>query len=961
MNVAIYPGRGTSPDWNNPDILERQMLPPHASFVPFPDSVSCKHALADHRRYLSPHVLSLRGDWDFRMYPSVLQLPENILSFRSGFEKRPVPEESCICPELKPVDSLPFPVDPPLVHDEQPVFVYRKTCQLPVLWGRCRKRIVLQGVRSACHVFVNGKCAGYGQGSGLPADFDITLLLHDGDNEIFLIIYPYHVGSYLEEQPDQPWFGCIRDVYLEAHPTLTLHDLHIQTTWVDQEQAWRLDLSAVLLSYRIAIEQPTVHASLYDANQSIYEAGWSVVMKPVEPDRYPAPVQTAGVLRASLLIRDIRPWSDEDPVLYDLFVSVHDQHGHDQICLQQAVGFRQLDWHDECLSVNQRPVRLKAIRWSLASQVDPTADLPQLITQLKRYKRSHLNAIWFCDVPPDPIMLDLCDIYGFYVIEDAPLQASPSWVRGLSKKRQSLPEKWMFDRLNRLIIRDRNHPSIIAWSCGLFLDIDRSDSMMALLADRLLDQVRKLDTSRLIHGIDFSHLGRHLDNWLLSQDLTRLADISWIRLPDAHEQPWCIFDHALPQELLPPLAKQIEPIVIEPINPIIGSFNIRNRLSRVKADCFKFNWSLIRNGQPVLAGALDGVVAEPGHSQMIELWYGDIDFSDGADYLIRWTVSANQYFFWYEPDEELSIQEHMLQIADSPIPRTQHQGGRLRLESDRHHLIVSGSRFWFVFNRIHATLESWRTGDREWLAPRRLTLSGSDMMRHPPLAGLRCSLIRQPEPVDEPDWVRWSEAGFDRLMTQVISVEDGCDGKNAVIEMTTHIGAAGVEPYYAMNVRYEISAQGALRLFASLTPLRTGILPPPCFSFCLNPARSLQQVSWFGLGPERSISRLIPVKPCSDHYEAALRHLCRADAEPGVFRQIRKLTLRDPDGLGLMIQSDHLFAFNIFNQDLTERIRVFKNQPMTEDIVLQLIHQDSLKAQPLDEPLKFIADLKPII
>ena len=62
-----------------------------------------------------------------------------------------------------------------------------------------------------------------------------------------------------------------------------------------------------------------------------------------------------------------------------------------------------------------------------------------------------------------------------------------------------------------------------------------------------------------------------------------------------------------------------------------------------------------------------------------------------------------------------------------------------------------------------------------------------------------------------------------------------------------------------------------------------------------------------------------------------------------------------------MIQSDHLFAFNIFNQDLTERIRVFKNQPMTEDIVLQLIHQDSLKAQPLDEPLKFIADLKPII
>ena len=120
---------------------------------------------------LSPSVLSLRGEWDFRCYASMLQLPENILSFRSGFEKRPLPEMAPIQPILLDPPGLPFPLDPPHVPSEQPVLVYRRTCRLPLVWSSLRKRLVLHGVRSACHVFVNSKLAGYTQGSGLMADF----------------------------------------------------------------------------------------------------------------------------------------------------------------------------------------------------------------------------------------------------------------------------------------------------------------------------------------------------------------------------------------------------------------------------------------------------------------------------------------------------------------------------------------------------------------------------------------------------------------------------------------------------------------------------------------------------------------------------------------------------------------------------------------------------------------------
>ena len=826
--------------------------------------------------------------------------------------------------------------------------------------GRLRKRIVLQGVRSACHVFVNGKCAGYAQGSGLPADFDITLLLHDGDNEIFLIIYPYSVGSYLERQTAQPWFGCIRDVYLEAHPALTLHDLHVKTTWVEAEASWRLDLSALLLSCRIAIEQPVVHASLSLADQALYEASWSVVMKTVDSGQFPAPVQTAGYLQASLLVRDVKPWSDETPILYDLLVSVLDQHGKDTVCAHQAVGFRQFGRQGDALTVNQRPVRLRPVRWSMLDHPDPTTDLPGLIAKLKQFKRHHLNTIWFCHEPPDPIVLDLCDLYGFYVIEDAPLETRPVWVRTLSKKRQSLPEQWAINRMSRLIMRDRNHACLAAWSCHLLLGGDRTDPVMASFIGRIVDFTRKADPTRLIHGVDLPDLGRHLDQWLSVSDRDKLADLSWFRLAEANEPPWCVYDHDLPPELLEPLARQLQPIVIEPVNPVIGTFSVRNRLCWTNAQFFCFDWSLIREGQSILSGSVDSIHTEPGQNQLIELWYGDIDFSDGADYLIRWTIRTGDVFFWFAPDEILSIQEQVIQIAEPASPAASRQGGRLRLEADRHHLIVSGSRFWLVFNRIHATLESWRTGDREWFAARRLAVPGSGAFRHPPLSGLHCTLMRQPEPTDEPDWQRWLQRGYDRLMTQVVSVEDGCDGKTAVIEMITHIGAAGFEPFYTMNVRYEVSAQGTLRLFASLSPLQSDVLPPACFSFSMNPARALQRLSWFGLGPERSISRMPPMNPLTGQYEASIRHFCQPDEKPGVFKHVRKLALRDSDGLGLLVQSDHLFAFDVYSQDLKES-RLFKGQPVAEDIVLQLFQQESLQMQPVSDPLKLILEMKPVV
>lgn len=954
MQVPVYPGRGTWPDWNNPEILQRDRLPARAAFVPFPDQSSCRHALERHRRYLSPWVLSLRGDWDFRYYPSLLQLPENILSFRSGFSRQPVPASAPLDGAVNQPAGLPFPLDPPHVLSDQPVLVYRRTCRLPLLWSSLRKRMVLQGSRAACHVFVNGKCAGYTQGSGMMAEFDVTSLLHDGDNELFVFVYPFSCGSYLEDQPDRPWFGLIREVTLEAVPSLTIHDVHVSTSWQPEEEAWRLDLTVQLVSCRIAVEQPLLHASLRLEDESCYEAGWTVSMKPADPRLFATPVQTTGQLHASMMVRDILPWCDETPLLYDLYISLTDRHGQDLVCVHQPVGFRWLEQKDGQTLINGRPLRLRGVRWSGLNGDDPLDHLPNLIATLRQYRQQQINTIWFCHVPPDPILLDLCDVYGFYVIEDAPLSLQDDdWPRAMRRINVEGPLLWAKDRLLRLIQRDRNHPCLIAWSCALFLETGQSPET-AELSDQLSSAARQLDPERLLHGIDLPDLGRQLNDWLNHQ-AGRLADLNWLRLPEGEEIGWCLLDHDSPPEFSAALGQLLQPIQIQAVNPAAGSFELHNRMTWRDAGLFTIAWDLLRQGRPVLSGELDLLPAEPGQRIPVEIWYGDEAFQDDAEYAVHFTMRYAKETLWAAPGQQAGHKTFLMQQGLGGKSPAAGQGGRLRLEAERHHLIVSGSRFWMVFNRLHASLESWRTGDREMLAARAGQSGKNRFLQIPLPAGLHLTLMRQPEPLDGPDWSRWIEAGYDRLQLSVSSVDEGCDGRTAVIDMVAHMGVAGQKPLFHLVLRYEIASQGNLRLFASLTPMGEA-LPPPCFGFAFNPARPYHELAWFGSGPERQPARL-GLSGAVAHHEAMLTDLAKVHRGPGLFRDVRRLVVRDDSGFGLSFTSDHLFAFDVCPADL------FVDETGTNGgrLTVQLLHQASLACRPITEPLKLMIECKPVV
>lgn len=950
MKADLYPGRGTWPDWNNLDILQRDRLPAHANLVTFPNLASCRHAVADNRRYLSPNIINLKSGWESRYYPDILQLPESILSFRSGFEPYHVAGGQPIGVGVDEVQTIgyPFPVTPPLVPSEQPVLVCRRTCQLPLTWSGVRKRLVMQGVSSSCHVFVNGKMVGYSQGSCLPAEFDINNSLHEGDNELFILIYPRCDGSYLEKQSNRPLTGLIREIWFEAVPAISIYDLQVKTSYQPDDQTWLLDMEIQLISYRIAMDSPQIKISLWQGDECLTNSDWTVSLKPNDNHGFTAQVQSIGQLTARTRLAGILDWNDEKPFLYDLFVTVEDRGGHELCSVHQAVGFRTITRQDDSILINGRSLQMRAAVWPSrrpAGKAEPS--ICEMIAVLRQLKQNNFNALYLKDYPADPILLELCDIYGVLVIDEAPLEISHPLMLDAMRE-DSRWRKAALERLERLVRRDINHPCVVLWSAGIF----RQGGALAL---SLADSVRQLDNTRLIHILDTPDLSLELDARMTGSFGSQQQE-GWPSAPKGTGQCYYHLDIA-DSTLLRELKQIMRPLQIEAVDAANGAFTITNIRQWTAASEYQIGWLLLRDGQIILSGELDNIRIGPGEEKFVELYYGDRTFDDGSEYLLRFEAVWADDSLWATAGDEIFFAEFTLASSEPPdFEAPGRSGGRLRLESDRHHLIVSGSRFWMVFNRINGSLESWRIGDKELIAAHP-TISGSG------LSGLHDSIWRATDFLDGVWLPEWRLAGYDRLIPQVISTQEGCDGQSAVIEMVIHLAAAGKPACLEIISRYDIRTAGDLRVFSSLRWLTADLPPLPCFSLCLNMNRSFDQINWVGCGPQPGLASL--------HASSRRGYFSGRQCDPvqgvslpgdvaGIFSETNVLTFKDKTGLGLSIRAGQPFGFAVKPAGQTEAWPGFAEiRPERQLLAVQLFQQ----TMPLEliQPLKAVWHLVPVV
>ncbi len=424
-------------------------------------------------REKSGRYLSLNGDWDFSFALKPGDEPKDFFKNKvNGWKKISVPSSWEMQGYDKPIYKsavYPFrPVNPPHVpKDYNGVGCYQRSIIIPANWKGMNVTLHFGGVSSAYKLWVNGKFAGYAEDSFLPSEFNITPYLQEGENIISVWVIRWSDGSFLEDQDQWRMSGIHREVYLMAEPTLRIADFFVQTK-LDK------DYKDALLSIRPRIENLTGHEMAgYKLKVQLYDdKGLEVLANPLEKkadeiinEIHPRLDRVKfGLLEAT--ITDPKKWSPEEPNLYQLILSLEDSAGNILEVKTAKIGFRSIEFRqsDSKLLINGKLTYLYGVNRPDHHPVRGKAltreDIRQDITTIKQF---NFNCIRLSHYPSDPYLLDLCDEYGIMVIDEANLE-----THGLGGKLDHDPQ-WTaayIERVSRMALRDKNHPSIIMWSLG---------------------------------------------------------------------------------------------------------------------------------------------------------------------------------------------------------------------------------------------------------------------------------------------------------------------------------------------------------------------------------------------------------------------------------------------------------------------------------------------------------------
>lgn len=318
--------------------------------------------------------------------------------------------------------------------------------------------IVFHGMATAIYVWVNGLFAGYGEDGFTPNEFDVTDLLHDGENVVAVACYEYSSASWLEDQDFWRLHGLFRSVELAAQPHVHIDNMQIETDYDAKTGTASFD---AVLSLRNAADAATISATLKDADGDVV---W----------------QTAHCVdgRTSISsgsLQDLTPWSAENPALYELDVIIIDHAGNIVEVAVQRIGFRRFRIEDGIMTINGRRIVFKgADRHEFDAKRGRAITKQDMIDDVMFCKRHNINAIRTSHYPNQDYWYELCDEYGIYLIDETNLETHGSWCLpgDVLTEETAVPgskPQWegaCVDRVNSMMRRDYNHPSVLIWSLG---------------------------------------------------------------------------------------------------------------------------------------------------------------------------------------------------------------------------------------------------------------------------------------------------------------------------------------------------------------------------------------------------------------------------------------------------------------------------------------------------------------
>ena len=382
-------------------------------------------------------------------------------------------------------------IDPGEIPVEfNPVAHYVKYFHLPEHFDRKRTFLSFQGVESGMAIWLNGNYVGYSEDSFTPAEFDVSPYLIEGPNKLAVQVFKWTAGSWCEDQDFFRFSGIFREVFLYYVPEIHISDLKILTT-LNQ------DFTQADLELEFLVTLPgQAELILLDGNREIIHSR----------------IDLSNRTRVSYPVNNPELWSAESPKLYQLKLSVYDKEGSLQEIIPYQVGFRKFEIQDSIMYLNGKRIVFKgANRHEFSSVGGRHVTREELLQDIVTMKQNNINAIRTCHYPDDSPIYKLCDEYGLYMIDETNLESHGLWdavARGVIGIEDAVPgnkPEWkdlILDRANSMYQRDKNHASILIWSCG-------NESFGGSNIYEMSELFRSLDPTRPVHYEGVHHDRRY--------------------------------------------------------------------------------------------------------------------------------------------------------------------------------------------------------------------------------------------------------------------------------------------------------------------------------------------------------------------------------------------------------------------------------------------------------------------
>ena len=462
--------------YENLNVLHENTMPARAYYIPASKRMD---NLVEHREE-SDRMQLLNGTWKFQYFTSIYNIKDSFFEKNydtENFDEIQVPSVW----QMAGYDThqytnirYPFPFDPPYVPQDIPCGAYVRNFEYSRDEKASKAFLNFEGVDSCFYVWINGSYVGYSQVSHMTSEFDVTDVLQDGTNTVAVLVMKWCDGSYLEDQDKFRMSGIFRDVYILKRPEQAISDYHI-----------KLKIEDILAKVELDVKfySPTnVKISIEDKNGAVVALG---------------SIDEEGT--AVLEIASPELWNTENPYLYKLILETENEVIVDHIAL------RKVEIKDQVIYLNGQKIKFRGVNRHDSDPVTGfTISLEQITTDLTLMKQHNFNAIRSSHYPNAPFFYEMCDKYGFMVIDEADIEAhGPFMIYRKEDTDYNRFKRWnemiaddpaweeaIVDRVKLMVERDKNRFCIVMWSMG-------NESAYGCNFEKALEWTKNYDPDRI--------------------------------------------------------------------------------------------------------------------------------------------------------------------------------------------------------------------------------------------------------------------------------------------------------------------------------------------------------------------------------------------------------------------------------------------------------------------------------